>query len=209
MSGLRHWVLCEAPFSFRALNSFLSNLPKGIFGVFVRFGRGLDPFVIAPKIRSAGFEPGLFLHLRDMNQIALASVLHTAVATEIQRIFLGEPAPIKDVESIRSYNSLDFIAFAKSKVGTAIRFGACFCLSHPQDEMFLKRSVNAGIQTVAVRPDALGKRCLDGLEAWQWVKGLGKDKKIIQSHPAFIDLSEVSENSGEVVFNALSQILKD
>ena len=91
------WCLIDTPASMDIWEKMLEILVARKVGVMVRPGEGLDPFLLLPRAIDAGLKTAIYLHLRDTNRVALDSILRSAQALKLHRIFLGDPRPVPGV----------------------------------------------------------------------------------------------------------------
>lgn len=162
------WLLLEAPLAMDHGKDWVAAVAKHCTGIFIRLGEGVSPLALAPLIRKEGLETGIFLHQRDMTRIALASLIRSAMALEIKRVFVGEPLPLPSVMAVGSADGPAFVEFAKTIAGNRIRFGACNLLAHPRDLTLAARQAQAGLEILAIPHNAIGRPVFPRVEIWNW-----------------------------------------
>ncbi len=163
-----HWLLVEAPLSLDGWRDWLPTLTDRCQGVMVRTGEGVSPLVVQPLLHQAGLQAGVFVHLRDMNRVALGSLVRSVVAEGFQRLFIGDPFPLASVSAVGAADGPAFVEFVRTIAGQRLRLGACNLLAHPRDVSLAEKLIDAGVTTLAV--PANPARPLTGakVEWWNW-----------------------------------------
>lgn len=195
-------VLADAPGTFAAADILLSAAAGKCRCLLFRWGSGLDPFLLVPRVRDAGIEPGLALHLRDMNRTALSGILCSASACGIHRVMLVDPPPDPDAVPVGPSDGPAFVAWGTKISRQAsgpfpgISFGACFRLEHPLDQRLFDRYCAAGLEFAAVPADAFGKAAAPGLELLAWIRpAISTAVQTSDGIPALIDLTVFPDDS--------------
>ncbi|HEY9072076.1 MAG TPA: hypothetical protein VIV61_17590 [Candidatus Ozemobacteraceae bacterium] len=197
-------ILIDAPSSFPAADTLLAAAAGKCTTLMVRWGDGLDPFLLVPRIRTAGIEPGLALHFRDMNRTALAGVLLSASACGIRRILLVDPPPNPDAVPVGPSDAPAFLAWVAeaSRLSggrfAGIAFGACFLLDHPLDQRLFEKLRLVGLRFAAVPIEKIGQAAATGVEALAWIRPLGQELHSGSGPaPELLDLTALSGTSAQ------------
>lgn len=189
----QHWLLIESPEKQETLYHLLKSVKRQVGGIMLRFGTGIDPFLLAPLIAEEGLKIGLFLHFRDMNFTALASIVRSALFSGITRVFLGDPLPQAGIRPVQAIDGPGFLARARSLSGNTIQYGVCNRLAHRNDRALLEKYLEAGLHTAAVPPKNM--KDLEGLpvEIWEWNRYFSR--KTAGGNPVLTDLTHISESA--------------
>ncbi|MBF0410108.1 MAG: hypothetical protein HQM10_22380 [Candidatus Riflebacteria bacterium] len=144
------WTLLESPDNFDEFLQILPDFAAITSGLLLRFGAGISPIAFSEKIRENSMNPGFFIQLRDTNELALFSILRTAVAQKVNTIFVGDPAALKDVESVGKINAPAFVESACKRFRDSLHFGAMFRYFEKPDVVLIEKFIRSGINLLAL-----------------------------------------------------------
>ncbi|MBF0501003.1 MAG: hypothetical protein HQM09_12770 [Candidatus Riflebacteria bacterium] len=204
----RH-LLIESPRSLEEYGPFALRLRGRFSGIMFRYGEGVDPLLFVSATLTAELGFSLYLHLRDMNRIALSSVLRSAAALNIKLIFLGEPLLIPGVEPIGFSDSIAFLSFARSIVSQDIVFGASNLLANEPDRRLLLRQSESGMRIFAVPPHAVASECLrrPASEIWNRLRPTdGITVKSCADAPILVDFADLGNISYDEIEGRLQEM---